>query len=206
LLATGEAAPILPLFVVLASILVLGVQRLNVPELVELRHIIGRGFQQRSVIAHNLRMQAAADALDRAQEPTAVLEALELAFEGSEFSRLELWLPEPLGLGLAMAGNGRVARDGMGYRLNMELGELHPAHEIEIRVPVLVGEERVGRLSLFRDATGERVFTDLRLLPTVVVPALVAALVRCEPKANGAPARQDREEVAASRTIEEGAA
>ncbi len=60
----------------------------------------------------------------------------------------------------------------------IELGTARPAKEIEIRIPVLLGDERVGRFSLFRDAEGERLFTDLRLLPTVLVPALVDALRR----------------------------
>lgn len=63
----------------------------------------------------------------------------------------------------------------------------------------LVGE-RVGRFSLFRDVEGERAFTDLRLIPTTLVPALVAALSRVAaappevPRGPtpDAPARRDR--------------
>lgn len=184
LLATGEPAPVLPLFVVLATILMVGVQRLNVPELVELRRIIGRGFQQRSVIAHNLRVQAATEALERSRDGTALIEALELGFEGSEFSRLEVWVPEPMGRGLAACGSRRVSVDEDGYRLTMPLGQTRPAQEIEVRVPIFSGSDRVGRLSLYRDAEGERVFTDLRLLPTLLVPALVRSL---EASAEAAP-------------------
>jgi UDP-GlcNAc:undecaprenyl-phosphate GlcNAc-1-phosphate transferase len=193
LLATGTVAPVLPMFVVLATVLVLFVQRLDVPELVELRSIIGRGFKQRWVIAHNLRVQAAAEALDRAGDGAAILEALELAFEGSEFSRLEVWVPSDLGEGFGGLGNGRVQRDGAGHRLAIELATDLPVQEIEIRVPVLLGDERVGRFSIFRDASGERLFTDLRLLPTLLVPSLVQALQRV---ANDAAASRLAAEVA----------
>lgn len=187
LLAAGDVAPVLPMFVVAAAILVLFVQRLDIPELVELRHVIGRGFKQRWVIAHNLRVQAAAEALGKAADGGAILEALELAFEGSEFSHLEVWVPSDLGQGFGGFGNGRVKRDGAGHRLTLALGADAPFQEIEVRVPILLGDERVGRFSLFRDAGGERLFTDLRLLPTLLVPALVEALRRA---ANGVVAER----------------
>lgn len=178
LLASSEEALVLPVLVVAAAILVIGVQRLNVPELAELSRVIGRGFQQRWVIAHNLRIHTASDALTRVQEPAGIIEALELAFEGSEFARLQLWVPSELGGWLSMACDGRVCRNGDGYLLSMSFGYPAPGSLIEVRVPVYWRGEHVGRFSLFRTAEGERLFTDLRLLPGSLIPALVHALDR----------------------------
>lgn len=179
LLAARDETLILPVFVVAAAILVIGVQRLNVPELAELTRVIGRGFQQRWVIAHNLRLQAASEALRAADDASAIIEALELGFEGSEFGRLQVWVPSDLGSSLLGLKDSRVAVDGSGIKVDLVFGESVPATPIEIRVPVHFSGQHVGRFSLFRTSKGERLFTDLRLIPGLLVPSLVTALHNC---------------------------
>ena len=58
---TPGRSTVLPVFVVAAAVLILGVQRLNVPELTELSRVVGRGLQQRLVISHNLTKKKTAD-------------------------------------------------------------------------------------------------------------------------------------------------
>lgn len=189
-LASQDHSLVLPVLVIAAATLVIGVQRLNVPELAELSRVIGRGFQQRWVIAHNLRIQAAVEAMQCATEPAGILEALELAFEGSEFGRLQLWVPGEAGAPLAALGDPRVEPDADGHRLDLTFGEAVLVAQLEIRVPITVCGRPVGRLSLFRTAAGDRLFTDLRLLPGVLVPALVSALDRCRVSAREVPVRE----------------
>ena len=62
--------------------------------------------------------------------------------------------------------------------VRLQFSEVAPETEIEIRVPILSGGLRKGRLSLHRSANGDRLFSDLRLLPNIMVPALSGALLR----------------------------
>jgi hypothetical protein len=47
---------------------------------------------------------------------------------------------------------------------------------MEIRVPMYHQDAVVGRISLYRTVSGARLYTDLRLIPQRLVPALVFAL------------------------------
>ena len=179
LLAVPGRPAVLPVLLVAATILVVGVQRLNVPEIAELLNVVGRGFQQREVIAHNLRLHAGCEALTKASDPETIIEALQLAFHGSEFARLEAWVDAGLGGGLRSGGEERVSRDGSGYLLSLSFEDAtSPEVEVEIRVAIWSDGERVGRLSLFRRGEGRRLFTDVRLVPQRLIPALVGALER----------------------------
>lgn len=180
-LALVLAAPgrptVLPVFLVAATVLVLGVQRLKVPELSELGRVVGRGLQQRRVISHNVRLYSAAEALQTAETGREVLEALELAFRSSEFSRLEIWLPEHLGAPLAPVLGDRVRKDGLGYKVSMTFERLlRPELEVELSVPLFDRGEKVGRFSLYRSAEGPRLFTDIRLVSRGLGPVLVRTL------------------------------
>ena len=177
LLAAPGRTTVLPVFVVAAAVLILGVQRLNIPELAELTRVIGRGFQQRAVISHNLRVYSASEAVSSAADGPSLSGALQRAFGGSEFSRLEVWVLSDLGAGLE--GTSGVSRDGPGYLLALTFEHLiHPEHEIELRIPIFEGGLGVGRLSLFRTAEGERLYTDARLIARRLVPSLVSGLRR----------------------------
>lgn len=177
LLAAPGRPTVFPVFLVAAAVMIVGVQKLKVPELSELARVMGRGLQQRRVISHNVRLYSAADALRTSKDAENVLDALDLAFHGSEFSRLEVWVPESLGGALETSVGERVQRDGTGYKIHMTFERLlRPEFEVELTVPLFDGGEKIGRFSLYRSAEGPRLFTDIRLVSRGLGPVLVRAL------------------------------
>lgn len=179
LLAAPGRPTAFPVLVVAAAVLILGVQRLKVPELAELGRVVGRGLQQRLVISHNVRLYSAADALNASASAQDVLDALDLAFRSSEFSRLEIWVPEALGRPLGVVLGELVEREGNGYRVRMTFERLlRPDLEVELSVPLFQHGEKVGRMSLYRSAEGPRLFTDIRLVGRGLGPVLVKTLAR----------------------------
>lgn len=184
LLAAPGRPTVLPVFVVASAVLIMGVQRLNVPELTELSRVLGRGLQQRSVISHNVRLYQAAQRLASAASADDVVSTLSDTFQGSEFSRIEVWVPEHLGRPLE--GARGVVVEGEGRRILLTYEHvLRPEHEVELRLPMHLDGVTIGRVSLFRTTAGARLFTDLRLAAKLLVPAIRDALVRL---ARSAPA------------------
>jgi hypothetical protein len=119
----------------------------------------------------------AAQGLSASKTAAEVVEALNGAFEGSEFSRIEIWVPEPLGRGLE--GLEGVVVEADGRRLSMTFEHvLNPAQEIEVRIPISAEGRPGGRISLYRTTAGPRLFTDLRLVAKLVVPAIHETLER----------------------------
>ena len=176
-LAAPGRSTVVPVFVVAAVVLILAIQRLNIPELTELSRVFGRGLQQRAVISHNLRIYSVAEALSTARDGKALLAALDLALRGTEFSRLEIAVSPDLGR--AFEGLEGVTRDASGYLLTLTFEHpLNPEHQVEIRLPLYDGDRLVGRISVFRTSEGERLYTDIRLLSRHLAPTLVASLRR----------------------------
>ncbi|MDH5590645.1 MAG: undecaprenyl/decaprenyl-phosphate alpha-N-acetylglucosaminyl 1-phosphate transferase [Gemmatimonadota bacterium] len=185
LLTDPQAPSVLPVFIIAGVVLVMGVQRLNVPELVELKRVFGRGFQQRSVIAHNVRIQTAADLLSDSQPaPERVGQAFRLAFSESEFHRCELWLPAQWAALLPEEGWSEIDSVDQGTLFVLEFSPDYRdewgGDAFKISVPIRVRGRSVGRLSVFRGVEGERLFTDLRLLSRVLVPALIREMEALE--------------------------
>lgn len=178
LLAAPGRTTVLPVFVVAGAVLVLAVQRLNVPELTELTRAMGRGFQQRAVISHNVRLHVLASALEGVKSADDLTSALDACFAESEFSSVELALDSVFGE--ALADQERAATDPDGSsRLRLEYERvLHPDQEYEIRVPIVLPDHRIGRLSLFRRSSGHRLFTDVRLVSDLLAPAISRTLGR----------------------------
>lgn len=179
LLTRSDNPSVLPVFIIAGAILAIGLSRLNIPELAELQRVVGRGFQQRMVIAHNVRVQEASAKLaaDGAGS-SEIFGAFYHAFFGAEFDRIELWVPEDLAAGLS-AVRGDLTRSADGCLWKWELCTVDDERQLlEIRVPLFGSEDRaVGRLSLFRRSDRERLFTDVRLLSTHFGPALMRALL-----------------------------
>ncbi len=177
LLAAPGRNTVIPVFVVAAAVLILGVQRLNVPELRELSKVVGRGLQQRAVISHNVRMHGVARTLSSARDGSAMVDALLRAFATSEFSALEIWVDSVHGAALAPHDSVRVEGDGYLVDIRFER-PLKSEEEYEIRIPLKLPGGRVGRFSLYRRSSGNRLFTDIRLIAQLVAPAVVEALSR----------------------------
>jgi UDP-GlcNAc:undecaprenyl-phosphate GlcNAc-1-phosphate transferase len=186
LLAAPGRSTVLPVFIVAGTVLILGVLRLKLPELTELTRVVGRGFQQRSVISHNVRLHVASGALSTAKNGRDVVDILKTAFRGSEFSRIVIWVPGGLSKGWAEDELVLVGDDGCRLTIGFETS-LHPEQEVEVRVPILSNGETVGRLSFYRTPSGSRLFTDIRLVSSLLSPALADNLQRL----SGGPDRSE---------------
>ena len=166
------------LFVTAGVILGLGVQRLRIPELVELGQIMGRSLAQRQVIAHNMRIRDAAAQMRKARDATAAVAALESAFEGSEFQRAELWLPTELAGPLLGARSVRLSEGGCLWRWAAPAPFVEEG-AFEVRLPFRDERgRRIGRLSLWRPLGGQRLFTDIRLVADELLPEFENGLKR----------------------------
>jgi UDP-GlcNAc:undecaprenyl-phosphate GlcNAc-1-phosphate transferase len=77
---------------VLGIIAFLGLQRLHVPELLELRRAIARGIRRSSNIGQNVALREALNTMAAMDDPRAALEELGRAFEQTDFLEAELRL------------------------------------------------------------------------------------------------------------------
>ena len=180
LLAAPGRTTALPVLFVAGIVLVLAIQRLNVPELTELSRAMGRSLKQRQVISHNVRLYALAEDLERARTFNGIISALDSAFRASEFARAEVWVPDLVAGEVGdFDGRASVVRDGDGVLVGLRFEHaLHLEQEFEVRVPLWEDDHSIGRLSLYRTIGGERLYTDLRLVAKTLGPALMNALRR----------------------------
>lgn len=168
------------LFVAAGTVVWVGVQRLRVPELLEIQRIVARGFQQRTAIAHNVRIRNAITRMRRAEDPRALLDALASAFEGGEFARVECWLPGEVAAPLAGCRSVVLDGDGVLWRWNAPNCNGNGRYW-EMRFPFFGGAEHpIGRLSLWLPATTSRL-TDSRLILDELQPEFWRALLRLQP-------------------------
>jgi UDP-GlcNAc:undecaprenyl-phosphate/decaprenyl-phosphate GlcNAc-1-phosphate transferase len=165
-------------FVIAGVILWVAVRRLRIPELVEVGRVVERGLAQRQVIAHNMRIREAVLRLRSARDPVAVVAALESAFEASEFQRGEFWLPTEVAGPLVDGRSVRLWDGGCLWRWAAP----HPFREEEaLEVRLLFRDaagRRIGRFSLWRPLAGQRLFTDIGLIATELLPEFQRGLAR----------------------------
>ena len=79
-------------YTVLGIIAFIGLQRLHVPELLELRRAIARGIRRSSNIAQNVALREALDTMARMEDASEALAELGRAFERTDFLEAELRL------------------------------------------------------------------------------------------------------------------
>jgi len=176
-LAAPGRTTVLPVFIVAGAVLLVVVQRLNVPELTELSRVVGRGFQQRSVISHNVRIHMLAASLESAGSVREVVDALREALGGTEFSEIEIWSRGRELEALADADGVEVGVGGHRIRIEFERS-IDPDQRYEIRLRMPLAGDPDARLSLYRRTTGPRLYTDVRLVARLLAPALSGALER----------------------------
>jgi hypothetical protein len=175
----------------MGGVVVVFVQRLRIPELLELGKLVNWGRLQRVVIERNMRVRAAAAGLERAQSPREVIRALQGAFDDGEFTRMELWLED--GHATAMRGERWVEWERGRCCVRLALMPSHVLQEVELRLPLdVLGQDTAGCLALFRPVDGSRILTDLTVIVEELQPALLRALERL------AVARGERARPAAS--------
>lgn len=189
LLAAPGRGTVVPVFVVAGAVLILGVQRLNVPELTELSRVLGRGLQQRAVISHNVRIHGLASSLETASNADEVVDAIRDALKNGEFSAVEIGVEAPHVLVATPASD--LESDGSRSRVRVVFDRvLHPDQEYEIRVPVVLSDHHLGYISLFRRSSGSKLFTDVRLVAKLIGPAIAAAVDRMPVDLPGSSAQQ----------------
>jgi len=79
-------------YAVLGVIAFIGLQRLHVPELLELRRAIGRGLKRSTNIGQNVALREALDTMAGMEDPREALEELGRAFEKTDFLEAEIRL------------------------------------------------------------------------------------------------------------------
>ena len=79
-------------YAVLGVIAFVGLQRLHVPELLELRRAIARGLRRPSTLGQNVALREALDAMAEMECPNEALEELGRAFERTDFLEAEIRL------------------------------------------------------------------------------------------------------------------
>jgi UDP-GlcNAc:undecaprenyl-phosphate GlcNAc-1-phosphate transferase len=174
---TGGAAG--AVLIVLGLVILLAIQRLRIPEFREFGRIINRGFQQRAVIANNLRVRRGGAVIRSANTLTEVLNGLSYALDTGEFARIELWLDEPLPASADPNGN-MALRDGLHY-WSSTAEWVRPGDQLwEIRLPFRrMGAAPGGYIALWQNLVSEEHFlTDLRLVGVHLLDELEAALER----------------------------
>lgn len=157
------------------------VQRLDIPELIELKRVLRRALKQRRVIAHNVQIRRAANRLRDARHAGDVLGALELAFNGGEFERVDLWLESDLGR--AIGEQPGVRRVEVGYVWSFSTNGAVPAHgSWSIQLPFCDGgnmsSQAVGHMLLWQAPDRSHLLTDLNLIAGEFQPELRRALAR----------------------------
>ncbi|MCG6956730.1 MAG: undecaprenyl/decaprenyl-phosphate alpha-N-acetylglucosaminyl 1-phosphate transferase [Gemmatimonadetes bacterium] len=198
LMMSTSGAAVAAILAITGAIVLLGVQRLRLPELVEahgaVRRGMRRGLQQRHVIAQNVRVREAVERMEEAVDPLAVFTALGYAFGASEFERVEAFLPAARGAALKGVQGVEIRGSAVVWRWQPEPPRTGESLW-EIRLPFRDGRRHpVGRLSLWRSIEDDHVLTDLRMVALELLPAMYEALDRM---AGERPRRPERTEVLA---------
>jgi hypothetical protein len=167
-------------FVALGTALWLAVQRLRLPELLEVQRVARRVMRQRDVIAHNIRLREALSSIRRAQSPKEILDALCLACIGGDFERMELSMVTPDGE--VLSGQHGVVSTKNGCQWIWEKPNAVPLNQrSELRTPILTADGRtVGRLSVWCSFANHFFLTDIHLLAVEFQPEIHAALGRVQ--------------------------
>ena len=175
ILAGGETTVVGVAFALVGIVVVVFVQRLRIPELLELGKLVNWGRLQRVVIERNMQVREAAARLERARSPREVVRSLQGAFSDGEFTRLELWLEDRYAA--AMKGEGWIEWEGERCCARLSLMPAHVVQEVELRLSLDVpGRGAAGGLALFRPVDGSRILTDLTVIVEELQPALLRAL------------------------------
>jgi hypothetical protein len=173
-------------FIIAGIVVCLAIQRLRIPEILELQRVFDRGLYQRRVIAHNTRLRESIMLLQTVEEAPDLERALRHAFEQGEFDVVELSMrgdPAPP-LNLQVVRNGASNGHGNGPGVIDISREARQKHAVvpsgwEISLPFRnPAGEVVGALTLWSNAEKGHILTDLSLIARGLQPALREAYAR----------------------------
>lgn len=175
LLVKGSGLAVASVFIIAGGVLLVAVQRLNIPELLEVQRVFGRGLQQRSVIAHNVRIRRAANDLRHTNSLSEILTAFGRAFGSGEFEKVELSL---------YGGTIRIVEpesvDELSDQQTIVITDLNSGRaQWELRIPLRTEQgAEFGHLSFWQARDSEFLLTDIRLVALHLQPELIAAIQR----------------------------
>lgn len=168
-------------FLVMGAAIWFALQRLHVPELMELGRVIDRGMRQRRVIAGNLAVREGAERIAGAASLTHAFRELGEALHGSPFEEAEVWLSrEFLGseAGAELFPEVAIADGGYLWRWRkVPLTETDPGRCWEVVLPVVREGEKVGRMTL-RRRMGEDMPTEVEVVAGLLLPEMAGAVER----------------------------
>jgi UDP-GlcNAc:undecaprenyl-phosphate GlcNAc-1-phosphate transferase len=140
----------------------LAVQRLRVPELMELRRVMDRALRQREVIARSVALREAVGAIEQETTLDGIVRQIGLALRATQCDRAEFRLRADMVAGLdPERAKGRDASGSEEFVWTWDYSEvasIHPRGEVawEVAVPVTLPEapDPVGRLVVTRPPIG----------------------------------------------------
>lgn len=152
---------------VLGAGIVVGVQHLGYPELIELRRVAQRAFDQKRVIINNLAVRRGTEELARAHSLEAVRRALEDTFRYNDFDAFELRLN---------SAGAEAAENALFWTKNSGFGD-RAAWQLCLAVAGERGEP-AGELVLYRTYTEGPLYLDINLVTHDFAATLGKALER----------------------------
>jgi len=165
------------------------VQRLRIPELMELRRIMDRALSQREVIARSVAIREAAVAVQEARGPSELAEALAVALQGAGLTNAEIRLNHGLADAWADCELGTFVREGEELVWRWEAvskGEIRRATSAagaywEANLPLKgePGEVDLGTLRLRRHLHGD-VPAELEIFTRALLPEVARTVAGIE--------------------------
>jgi UDP-GlcNAc:undecaprenyl-phosphate/decaprenyl-phosphate GlcNAc-1-phosphate transferase len=162
------------------------IQRLHIPELLEFQRVVHRGFQQRTVIAHNLRIREAIARMRQAPDLASLTVAMADAFRSGEFARVEIWIREDAAPALQSSRVFEHRRTG--FRWMWRAGDTRKREDFwEVQLPFRNADGiLISRLTVWGSVGAHHLLTDVKLLALELQPEFHRTLVRLGYSADGA--------------------
>ena len=154
------------------SVAVLTIRWLEIPELFELARAVRRAFQQRRAIADNVRVRDAVQHLAGSPSAEGLNAALLHAFEDSQCSHIELWVPPAGKECLTTHDSFRAESFGVSWKHGSEEGPI----VCELAVTLELSPKHVGRLSLRYRRPGPEAMAHVDSVVRKMRPSLCVAL------------------------------
>jgi UDP-GlcNAc:undecaprenyl-phosphate GlcNAc-1-phosphate transferase len=163
-------------------ITLLAVQRLRIPELMELRRLMDQALRQREVIARSVAIREAAAGVERLAHWEEVLHILTNAFGMTEFGRVEVRLANasstsrqpasPLAQDLVWAWSAEEA-------VTDDADVAHPEYELRVPLNDPIDGTALGELTVARKVRGD-LAADLQLITEALLPEMAKAIRRLD--------------------------
>ena len=175
LLQGGETTALV--LVILAIGICVGIPQLRYQEFKEMRRVLERTTSQKRIIANNLYLRRAAEALGACEDPAHLCQILADALKPSEFDGFGLKLPSPIWPPLQLPPQARQNSQGELTFSWTTLGAPDANWELKLDLVDKDGE-RCGTFSVYKRLTDKPLMMDINLLTDGFQSALAGAVRR----------------------------